>query len=42
MKLEAFKIGTEFTCGDKLWRCTDVGSRTVVAICLTDLADPSV
>lgn len=29
-----FSIGTEFWSGDKRWRCTDVGTRVVVAICL--------
>jgi hypothetical protein len=29
-----FSIGLEFWCGNKPWRCTDVGSRVVVAICL--------
>jgi hypothetical protein len=28
------RIGTEFMCGDRRWRCTDVGMRTVVAICV--------
>lgn len=27
-----FKIGTIFRCGDGVWRCTDVGTRTIVAI----------
>jgi hypothetical protein len=27
-----FRIGTLFWCGDGLWRCTDVGSRVIVAI----------
>lgn len=27
-----FHIGLEFWCGGKRWRCTDVGSRVVVAI----------
>lgn len=27
-----FSIGTEFRCGDRLFRCTDVGSRIVTAI----------
>jgi hypothetical protein len=31
-----FKIGTEFRYRALLWRCTDVGSRTVVAICLSE------
>ncbi len=34
-----FRIGMEFTCGDKHWRCTDVGSRVVVAICLSEHRD---
>jgi hypothetical protein len=29
-----FYIGCEFTCGGKRWRCTDVGTRVIVAICL--------
>jgi hypothetical protein len=29
-----FSIGSEFTCGGKRWRCTDVGTRVIVAICL--------
>ena len=34
MKWGDFSIGIEFTCGGKRWRCTDVGSRVIVAICL--------
>ena len=34
-----FRIGTEFACGGKHWRCTDVGSRVVVAICLSEYPD---
>lgn len=34
MKYSVFSIGQEFTCGESLWRCTDVGTRTVIAICL--------
>lgn len=34
MKLVDFRIGQEFYCAGKRWRCTDVGSRVVVAICL--------
>jgi hypothetical protein len=34
MKLADFRIGQEFYCAGKRWRCTDVGSRVVVAICL--------
>lgn len=29
-----FSIGLEFWCSDKRWRCTDVGTRVVTAICL--------
>jgi hypothetical protein len=32
MMLADFKIGTQFHCGEKLYLCTDVGTRTVVAI----------
>ncbi len=31
-----FKIGLEFTCDGRLWRCTDVGTRTICAVCLDD------
>ncbi|MFP4362519.1 MAG: hypothetical protein ACLFR1_01485 [Spirochaetia bacterium] len=42
MKKDDFSIGTEFTCGDKIWRCTDIGTRTITAVCLSDhLDDPS-
>jgi len=34
MRHEEFRIGLEFWCGDRRWRCTDVGSRVVVGICL--------
>ena len=34
MNHEQFRIGLEFWCGGKRWRCTDVGSRVVVAISL--------
>jgi hypothetical protein len=29
-----FTIGCTFTCGGKRWRCTDIGTRVIVAICL--------
>jgi hypothetical protein len=32
MKLSEFKIGESFWCSDRTFRCTDVGSRVVVAI----------
>jgi hypothetical protein len=28
----SFSVGTEFRCGEGLWRVTDIGSRTIVAI----------
>lgn len=34
MKHSDFRIGTEFWCGGKRWRCTDVGSRVIVAMSL--------
>jgi len=34
MKKSEFSIGQEFRCGGKRWRCTDIGSRVIVAICL--------
>ena len=41
MQLRDFSIGGEFMCGERRWRCTDTGSRTVVAICLDAHDDPS-
>jgi len=42
LKLESFEIGIEFWCGCKKWQCTDVGTRVIVAICITDhIDDPS-
>jgi hypothetical protein len=37
MNLSEFLIGVEFWCGEKKWRCTDVGTRVVTAICLEPL-----
>jgi len=34
MKHEEFRIGMEFWCGGRRWRCTDVGTRTVIAVSL--------
>jgi hypothetical protein len=34
MKHEDFRIGTESWCGGRRWRCTDVGRRVVVGVCL--------
>ena len=42
MEHSDFHIGVQFECGEKLWRCTDVGSRVIVAVCLSDHPnDPS-
>lgn len=38
---EQFAIGCEFRCGGKRWRCTDVESRVIAAICLDDPVDPA-
>jgi hypothetical protein len=32
MQHSEFKIGGIFRCGGRLWRCTDIGTRTIVAI----------
>jgi hypothetical protein len=34
MKHSEFRIGCEFTTGAGRWRCTDVGTRTIIAISL--------
>ena len=34
MDHDDFSIGLELWCGDKRWRCTDVGTRVITAICL--------
>ena len=34
MEHRDFRIGIEFWCGEKRWRCTDVGSRVIIAMCL--------
>jgi hypothetical protein len=31
-----FEIGKTFICGGRRWRCTDIGTRTIIAICLED------
>lgn len=41
MRHEAFQIGLEFECGGQRWRCTDLGTRTVIAIALEYPEDPS-
>lgn len=32
MEHDEFHIGLEFWCGGRRWRCTDIGSRVIVAI----------
>ena len=34
MERREFRVGLEFWCGGNRWRCTDVGSRVIVAISL--------
>jgi hypothetical protein len=34
MQHEEFRIGDTFWCGGQRWRCTDIGTRTIIAICL--------
>ena len=41
MEREQFKIGETFWCSGKAWRCTDIGTRVVVAICLDHDDDPT-
>lgn len=41
MQYTDFEIGLEFECGEKRWRCTDLGTRTVIAIALEYPEDPS-
>lgn len=42
MEHSEFAIGRAFTTGHSLWRCTDIGTRTVVAIRLDHLEIASV
>lgn len=32
MRIEDFRIGEEFTCGERRYLCTDIGTRVVAAI----------
>ena len=34
MHHDEFRIGLEFWCAGKRWRCTGIGSRVIVAVCL--------
>jgi hypothetical protein len=43
MRHDEFQIGDTFWCGEHQWRCTDIGTRTIIAICLdrVEVADSS-
>jgi len=41
MRLSDFYIGLEFYMSGSRWRCTDIGSRVVLAIKLEHEDDPS-
>lgn len=36
MIINDFYIGMTFLCGTKEWRCTDVGTRVITAICTSE------
>lgn len=36
----AFQVGTTFSTGQALWRCTDVGTRTIVAVRIDRVITP--
>ena len=37
MKHSDCVVGGSFWCGGREWRCTDIGKRTIIAICLDEL-----
>jgi len=37
MNLSDFIIGGTFWCSDRMWRCTDIGTRTVIAMRIDSL-----
>jgi len=39
MMINEFYIGIEFFCSDRKWRCTDVGTRVIIAICISEHED---
>ena len=41
MKHSEFSIGGEFVTATGTWRCTDIGSRTIIAIKVSDYEDLS-
>ncbi len=41
MAHQDFQIGIEFTTASGRWRCTDIGTRTIIAIKISDYEDTS-
>lgn len=42
MKKEEFRLQGDFYCAGKKWRCTDIGTRIITAICISNhTKDPS-
>lgn len=41
MEREDFAIGKKFMTASGTWRCTDIGTRTIIAIKVSDRDDPS-
>jgi hypothetical protein len=41
MRLDDFSIGDVFLCGDRRWKCTDIGTRVIVAVSMDDHEDSS-
>ena len=41
MKHSDFAVGEEFLTATGTWRCTDIGTRTIIAIKVPDYDDPS-
>lgn len=41
MKHSEFEIGKTFWCGGRSWRCTDIGTRVIIAILLEHDDEPS-
>lgn len=41
MKFTDFEIGNTFYTASGTWRCTDIGTRTVIAIKISERDDPS-
>ena len=41
MKHSDIAVGEEFLTATGIWRCTDIGTRTIIAIKVSDYDDPS-